>query len=213
MAWRSPWRVGWRRARIGAFLAIAMAGVLWLAGCSSRESISADEPTDPDLHKGPVLENMAARIYNGENLESVVRAERSIFDLAKSEALLYAVRVSFYRDGQWAGDVQGKRGIMYFKEQPRRKISKHDIFLDGGVAYKDKDGMTFTAPQLRYTARTGQLASGGGEFEQRRRVDNTEYILRGKSFTTNRDLTTFSGEGAKLVIRAANPGNSREPKQ
>lgn len=211
---RSPeiWPYRRRGRLIAACLVAAMAGALCLLGCSSRESIGADEPADPDLHKGPVLENMAARIYNGENLESVVRAERAIFDLAKSEALLYAVKVSFYREGQWAGDVQGKRGIMYFREQAQRKISKHDIFLDGGVEYKDKDGMTFSAPQLRYAARTGQLASAGGEFEQRRKVDNTEYILRGKSFITNRDLTTFSGEGAKLVIRAASPGNSREQK-
>lgn len=197
---------------MGACLAVALAAVVCLLGCSSKERTGADEPVDPDLHRGPILENMAARIYNGENLESVVRAERAIFDLSKSEALLYAVKVSFYREGQWAGDVHGKRGIMYFKEQPRRKISKHDIFLDGGVEYKDKDGMTFSAPQLRYAARTGQLASAGGEFVQRRKVDNTEYILRGKSFITNRDLTTFAGEGAKLVIRAAGPGNSREQK-
>jgi hypothetical protein len=194
------------RILLAAVLVVVTAALLAGLGCSAsglRKIENSDE-----THQGPVLEEMAARIYKSDALESIVRAEHAVFDLNTSEANLRSVRVSFYDKGQWTGDVMSDHGVMFLKDHPEKSADKNDVLLRGHVRYNGKNNMTLAAPELRYHSKAGTLVSSGGPFEQKIPLKSGFLVCTGKYFETDKNLERFTDHEARLKA-IQNPPNQK----
>ena len=199
------------RAGLPRLLACALLAAALAAGCStSGARPRADSGKNPP---GPTLDKMTARIYKGEDLQSIVRAQHALFNLNTSEAVLNAVKVSFYDKGKLTGDVTSDRGVMFLKEEPAKHVDKHDVLLTGRVEYRGQNAMTIKTPQLRYYSRSGKLVSQGGSFEQRMPLKDGLFLCTGRSFETTKDLNRFTNYGARLKVVVTQPSPERKQEQ
>jgi hypothetical protein len=202
----------WNSATAWPLLLLGLLAALG-GGCSSSSSSKGEDPEAVEARTGPVLEEMVARIYNGKDMQCIVRAKKGQFNLNDKEGKLRKPTMSFYNQGKWTGNVTADNGIMFLSDRPELTVEKNDIVLRGHIAYNDKDS-TLTVPAIRYFSRTGKLVSGGGPFERRMKTENSLVIFTGKYFETDKDLKSFVGHGpAHLKIVADKPNSARESKQ
>ena len=204
------------KKQISLFIDLLMLAVFTVAsvGCHSS-SKAAKEKDSAEVHSGPILVNMTARIYNGNDLQSIVQAERGHVNLNTKEGSLHKTAVTLYDSGKQTGKVVGDTGILFLADidLPDTKADKDDIILRGHVLYTDKDGGTMSVPEIRYYSRTGKLISSGDKFEKRMKINEDDYLLTGSHFETNKDLTNFTAYGPRLTTSANKNQSAQEPKK
>lgn len=202
------------RRNIMLLLGLLVSAVVGMGGCSSSSSSPAtgNDAESTEVHAGPVLENVTARIYTGKSMDSIVRATKGHMDLNTMQGVLQKPALSFYQEGKWTGDMKGDSALLFMQDRPEMKASKNDMIVRGNVTYGDKDG-TMTVPEIRYYSRTGKLVSGGGPFEKRMKMSGGQYVCTGSHFETDRDLRSFVAYDAHLKMTSDTPSSATEPKR
>jgi hypothetical protein len=199
--------LSWARHGLGSIrrfeLAGAVLGLLLLTGCAAD---TLDQTTNNAEEKpGPVLENLVARVYDGDKLMTVMQATNGGVDIKKQEIDLKSVVVSFSGAKDRSGEVSGDNGFLYLADRPDTNISRNDFVLNGHVQYKDVKGVELSAPELRYFSKDGKLVSGGGPFEQKIKTKDGYLLCTGTWFEVTKDLSEFNYHGNVQLKPDKNP--------
>ncbi len=178
-----------------AMVILAVCVISACGGGSEKTTINSTAEEEPE---GLQMTKMNARIYNGDTLETTVKADKAILELEKKELHLDNVAVDFQQDGKSSNKVYSESGLLYLSDRPDEGIARNDLELAGGVTIESSNGMRVKAPVLRYFQQEEKLETGGGSYEQTIQNEGSLLKITGTKLEANRDMTKIVHHGAKI---------------